>query len=113
MTATFPMSRVALLAYPDAINDRMPDMISDTALRLWKTGRWSTSRTWTLWRRAIRSVAGQPGLAYGIVLGGGLVHAVGLSKRYLGGRGTGFRYGLPDRVDRREPPPFRDPRAAR
>jgi CubicO group peptidase (beta-lactamase class C family) len=38
---------------------------------------------------------GQPGLAYGIVLGGELVHAVGLGERYLGGpppdAGTVFR----------------------
>jgi CubicO group peptidase (beta-lactamase class C family) len=38
---------------------------------------------------------GQPGLAYGIVVGGELVHAVGLGERYLGGTrpdaGTVFR----------------------
>src|SRR5437868_1137272 len=38
---------------------------------------------------------GQPGLAYGIVAGGELVHAAGLGERYLGGpppdEGTVFR----------------------
>jgi len=38
---------------------------------------------------------GQPGLAYGIVAGGELVHAAGLGVRYLGGpapdAGTVFR----------------------
>ena len=46
-------------------------------------------------RGQLPPAGGQPGLAYGVVLGGELVHAAGLGERYLGGpppeAGTVFR----------------------
>ena len=55
---------------------------------------------------------GQPGLAYGIVLDGELVHAAGLGQRHLGGPAAGRRDRLPDRLDDQELHRVRDPRVA-
>src|SRR6516225_10399421 len=80
------MSRVALAAYPDAINDRMPSLMGDTALRLWKTGAMVDFADVDALAASYQQRGGQPGLAYGIVLDGELVHAAGLGERCLGER---------------------------
>jgi CubicO group peptidase (beta-lactamase class C family) len=83
------MSRVALAAYPDAINDRTPSLMGNTALRLWKTGAMVDFADVDALAASHQQCGGQPGLAYGIVLDGELVHAAGLGERCLGERQRG------------------------
>lgn len=79
------MSRVALAAYPDVINDRMRDGCGGIARLFWKT--WAMIDFADVDRLAASYFqrGGQPGLAYGIVLDGELVHAAGLGQRHVGG----------------------------
>src|SRR6202023_1770989 len=79
------MSRVALAAYPDVINNRMRAGCGGIAGRFWKT--WAMIDFADVDRLAVsyNQRGGQPGLAYGIVLGGELVHAAGLGQRHVGG----------------------------
>ena len=79
------MSRVALAAYPDAINDRTSAECGGTASRFWKTGPMIDFADVYALAASYQQRGGQPGLAYGVVLGGELVHAAGLGERYLGG----------------------------
>jgi CubicO group peptidase (beta-lactamase class C family) len=79
------MSRVALAAYPDAINDRTSAECRSTASRLWNTGTVIEFADVDRLAASYQQRGGQPGLAYGIVLGGELVHAAGLGERHLGG----------------------------
>jgi CubicO group peptidase (beta-lactamase class C family) len=89
------MSRVALAAYPDVINDGMRTGCGGIAGLFWKT--WAMIDFADVDRLAASYFqrGGQPGLAYGIVLGGELVHAAGLGQRHVGGpppdSGTVFR----------------------
>jgi CubicO group peptidase (beta-lactamase class C family) len=79
------MSRVALAAYPDAINDRTPAECGGIAGRFCQTGTMVDFADVDVLAASFQQRGGQPGLAYGIVLGGELVHAVGLGERHLGG----------------------------
>jgi CubicO group peptidase (beta-lactamase class C family) len=79
------MSRVALAAYPDAINDGTPAERGGTTSRFWKTGAMIDFADVDRLAASYQQRGGQPGLAYGIVLGGELVHAAGLGDRHLGG----------------------------
>ena len=79
------MSRVALAAYPDAINDRTSVECGGTASRFCKTGPMIDFADVDRLAASYQQRDGQPGLAYGIVLGGELVHAAGLGERHLGG----------------------------
>ena len=79
------MSRVALAAYPDAINDRTPAGCGGTADRFCQTWTMIDFADADALAAAHQQRGGQPGLAYGVVLGGELVHAAGLGERHLGG----------------------------
>src|ERR1700688_4174832 len=61
----------------------------------WKTGPMVNFADVDTLAAGYHQRGGQPGLAYGIVAGGELVHAAGLGERYLGGpppdAGTVFR----------------------
>src|SRR5215469_6225242 len=85
------MSRVALAAYPDAIHDRTPAGCGGTASRFCQTGAMIDFADVDAVAASHQQRGGQPGLAYGIVLGGELVHAVGLGERHLGERQHGER----------------------
>ena len=89
------MSRVALAAYPDAINDGMRAGCGGIARLFWKTWAMIDFADVDRLAESYFQRGGQPGLAYGIVLGGELVHAAGLGERHLGGAppdaGTVFR----------------------
>src|SRR6516225_2808812 len=85
------MSRVALAAYPDAINDRMPAGCGGTAGRFCQTGAMTDFADVDAVAASHQQRGGQPGLAYGIVMDGELVHAVGLGERHLGERHLGER----------------------
>ena len=80
------MSRVALAAYPDAINDRMPAGCGGTASGFWKTKAMIDFADADAAAASHQQRGGQPGLAYGIVLDGELVHAAGLGERHRGGQ---------------------------
>jgi CubicO group peptidase (beta-lactamase class C family) len=79
------MSRVALAAYPDAINDGTLAGCGGIASRFCKTGPMIDFADVDALAASHQQRGGQPGLAYGIVLGGELVHAAGLGERHLGG----------------------------
>jgi CubicO group peptidase (beta-lactamase class C family) len=79
------MPRVALTAYPDVINDGMQAVCGGIASRFWKTGPVIDFADVDRLAASYQERGGQPGLAYGIVLGGELVHAAGLGERQLGG----------------------------
>jgi CubicO group peptidase (beta-lactamase class C family) len=79
------MSRVALAAYPDAINDGTLAGCSGIASRFCKTGPMIDFADVDALAAGHQQRGGQPGLAFGIVLGGELVHAAGLGERHLGG----------------------------
>src|SRR6516165_4341738 len=79
------MSRVALAAYPDAINDRTSAGCSGTASLFWKTRTMIDFADVDAVAASHQQRGGQPGLAYGVVLDGELVHAVGLGERHRGG----------------------------
>jgi CubicO group peptidase (beta-lactamase class C family) len=89
------MSRVALAAYPDAINDGTLAGCGGIASRFCKTGPMIDFADVDALAASYQQRGGQPGLAFGIVLGGELVHAAGLGERHLGGpppdAGTVFR----------------------
>jgi len=89
------MSRVALAAYPDVINNRMRTGCGGIARLFWKTWAMIDFADVDRLARSYQQRGGQPGLAYGIVLGGELVHAAGLGQRHVGGpppdAGTVFR----------------------
>jgi CubicO group peptidase (beta-lactamase class C family) len=89
------MSRVALAAYPDAINNGMRARCGGIARRFWKTWAMIDFADVDRLATSYQQRGGQPGLAYGIVLGGELVHAAGLGQRHVGGpppdAGTVFR----------------------
>src|SRR5277367_6253845 len=74
-----------LAAYPDVINNRMRAGCGGIARLFWKT--WAMIDFADVDRQAAsyQQRGGQPGLAYGIVLGGELVHAAGLGQRHVGG----------------------------
>src|SRR5271154_2116454 len=88
-------SRVALAAYPDVVNNRMRAGCGGRANRFWKTGTMIDFADVDQLAASYQQRGGQPGLAYGIVLDGELVHAAGLGERDLGGpppdAGTVFR----------------------
>jgi serine-type D-Ala-D-Ala carboxypeptidase/endopeptidase len=69
--------------------------VSGMARRGWKTVTMVDFAGEDALAAAFQQGGGQPGLAYGIVVGGELVHAAGLGERYLGGpppdAGTVFR----------------------
>ena len=79
------MSRVALAAYPDAINDGTLAGCGGIASRFCKTGPMIDFADVDALAAGHQQRGGQPGLAFGIVLGGELVHAAGLGERHLGG----------------------------
>jgi CubicO group peptidase (beta-lactamase class C family) len=79
------MSRVALAAYPDAINNRMRAGCGGIARPFWKTWAMIDFADVDRLVASYQQRGGQPGLAYGIVLGGELVHAAGLGQRHVGG----------------------------
>jgi CubicO group peptidase (beta-lactamase class C family) len=79
------MSRVALAAYPDGINDRTPAGCGGTPGGFWKTRAMTDFADVDALAASHQERGGQPGLVYGIVLDGELVHAAGLGERYLGG----------------------------
>jgi CubicO group peptidase (beta-lactamase class C family) len=79
------MSRVALAAYPDALNDGTPARLSGTVPRFWKTGAVVDFTDADTLAASYQQYGGQPGLAYGIVIDGELAHAAGFGERYLGG----------------------------
>jgi CubicO group peptidase (beta-lactamase class C family) len=79
------MSRVALAAYPDVINNRMHAGCGGIAGRFWKTWAMIDFADVDRLAASYQQRGGQPGLAYGIVLGGELVHAAGLGQRHVGG----------------------------
>ncbi len=79
------MSRVALAAYPDAINNRMRAGCGGIARLFWKTWAMIDFADVDRLAASYQQRGGQPGLAYGIVLGGELVHAAGLGQRHVGG----------------------------
>ena len=89
------MSRVALAAYPDAINNRTRAGCGGIARLFWKTWAMIDFADVDRLAASYQQRGGQPGLAYGIVLGGELVHAAGLGQRHVGGpppdAGTVFR----------------------
>src|SRR5580658_9912440 len=78
-------SRVALAAYPDVINNRMRAVCGGIARRFWKTWAMIDFADVDRLAASYQQRGGQPGLAYGIVLGGELVHAAGLGQRHVGG----------------------------
>jgi len=55
------------------------------AQRLWEAGTMVDSADVDTLAASYQQRGGQPGLAYGIVIGGELVHAAGLGERHLGG----------------------------
>src|SRR5260370_41110871 len=75
------MSRVALAAYPDAINDGMRAGCGGIARPFWKTWAMIDFADVDRLAASYQQRGGQPGLAYGIVLGGALVHVVGPAQR--------------------------------
>jgi len=79
------MSRVALAAYPDVINDGMRAGCSGIASVFWKTWAMIDFADVDRLAASYQQRGGQPGLAFGIVLGGELVHAAGLGQRQVGG----------------------------
>ena len=79
------MSRVALAAYPDAINNRMRAGCGGIARPFWKTWAMIDFADVDRLAASYQQRGGQPGLAYGIVLGGELVHAAGLGQRHVVG----------------------------
>jgi len=79
------MSRVALAAYPDVINNRMRAGCGGIARLFWKTWAMIDFADVDRLAASYQQRGGQPGLAYGIVLGGELVHAAGLGQRHVGG----------------------------
>jgi len=68
-------SRVALAAYPDVVNNRMRAGCGGRANRFWKTGTMIDFADVDQLAASYQQRGGQPGLAYGIVLDGELVHA--------------------------------------
>ena len=89
------MSRVALAAYPDAIHDRTPAGCGGTASRFCQTGAVIDFADVDAVAASHQQRGGQPGLAYGIVIGGELVHAAGLGERHLGERHLGEQHAGP------------------
>jgi len=83
------MSRVALAAYPDAIHDRTPAGCGGTASRFCQTGAMIDFADVDAVAASHQQRGGQPGLAYGIVMDGELVHAAGLGERHLSERQHG------------------------
>src|ERR1700722_15598906 len=79
------MSRVALAAYPDVINDGMRAGCGGIARVFWKTWAMIDFADVDQLAASYQQRGGQPGLAFGIVLGGELVHAAGLGQRQVGG----------------------------
>jgi CubicO group peptidase (beta-lactamase class C family) len=79
------MSRVALAAYPDVINDGMRAGCGGIARLFWKTWAMIDFADVDQLAASYQQRGGQPGLAFGIVLGGELVHAAGLGQRQVGG----------------------------
>jgi CubicO group peptidase (beta-lactamase class C family) len=79
------MSRVALAAYPDVINNRMRAGCGGIARLFWKTWAMIDFADVDRLAASYQQRGGQPGLAYGIVLGGELVHAAGLGQRHVVG----------------------------
>jgi CubicO group peptidase (beta-lactamase class C family) len=79
------MSRVALAAYPDVINNRMRAGCGGIAGRFWKTWAMIDFADVDRLAASYQQRGGQLGLAYGIVLGGELVRAAGLGQRHVGG----------------------------
>src|SRR6266851_8819323 len=80
---------------PGHTNDGMSCGFSGRAERFWKTGAMVDFADVDTLAAGYHQRGGQPGLAYGIVIGGELVHAAGLGERHLGGPppddGTVFR----------------------
>ena len=68
------MSRVALAAYPDAINDGTLAGCGGIASRFCETGPMIDFADVDALAASQQQRGGPPGLAYGIVLGGELVH---------------------------------------
>src|SRR3984957_16299734 len=88
------MSRVALAAYPDVINDGMRAGCGGIARVFWKTWAMIDFADVDQLAASYQQRGGQPGLAFGIVLGGELVHAAGLGQRQVGGPPPGARTGF-------------------
>src|SRR5271169_4144886 len=70
---------------PGQLNDGTTSGLSGIAERLWKTGAMVDFADVDTLAAGYHQRGGQPGLAYGIVIGGELVHAAGLGERHLGG----------------------------
>src|SRR6266852_5845080 len=70
---------------PGHTNDGMSCGFSGRAGRFWKTGAMVDFAVMDTLAAGYHQRGGQPGLAYGIVAGGELVHAAGLGERHLGG----------------------------
>src|SRR5260370_30782308 len=75
------MSRVALAAYPDAINDGMRAGCGGIARPFWKTWAMIDFADVDPLAASYPQRGRQPGLGYGILLGGELLHAVALRHR--------------------------------
>src|SRR5271165_5138778 len=70
---------------PGQLNDGTTSGLSGIAERLWKTGAMVDFADVDTLAAGYHQRGGQPGLAYGIVIGGELVHAAGLGEPHLGG----------------------------
>src|SRR5580704_16995200 len=70
---------------PGQLNDGTTTGLSGIARRFWKTGTMVDFADVDTLAAGYHQRGGQPGLAYGIVIGGELVHAAGLGERHLGG----------------------------